>query len=368
MNQGLVMTLSRKHHRDQPRCLAGVLRRPGRTQTVGRPFVAGLMVLLALAGCGTNENSSSQPTTLPTTNREVVRSAEQGPVKITVKLDRQEAVIPEPVKLSIMLESEQGVEVDLPDLGAVIGPFGIAGHQDRDPTSDGWLLRREREYTLEPFMPGETSLPPIVAKYLDHREKGDGSRNAVEGKVATPPIKVVVRAGLADVKGPLSIPRPGWQRLLLWLLAVVAGLVAIALGARWWQRRRGAYEARQPEAARVPAHEWALTELDRLQAENLPIAGRVQEYYYRVNWIVRRYIELRFALKAGEQTSEEFIRSLREAALLDEGHKEVLRRFVAACDPVKYARHQPEQSEISWVQITAKDFVLETAERRESNG
>jgi hypothetical protein len=149
---------------------------------------------------------------------------------------------------------------------------------------------------------------------------------------------------------------------------VVVAMVAIALAARWWRRRRELAQRELPRVRRLIAHEWALAELDKLAAENLVGRGLVQEFYYRINGLLRRYIELRFGLAAGEQTSEEFIRALQHAVLFDPQHNEVLRRFIAACDPVKYARHRPERSEIDWVHATAREFVLETAERGGEDG
>jgi hypothetical protein len=168
-----------------------------------------------------------------------------------------------------------------------------------------------------------------------------------------------VRSGLADLKGPATIPLPGWQRLLLWVAGVLAVMAAIAFAARWWRRARQV-KVELPWAVRVVPHEWALAELDMLAAEDLVGRGRVQEYYYRLNWILRRYVELRFRLMAGEQTSEEFIRALRDEAVFEETHKDLLRRFVVACDPVKYARHEPDRGEIDWVQAAAREFVIET--------
>lgn len=142
-------------------------------------------------------------------------------------------------------------------------------------------------------------------------------------------------------------------------------MAAVALLSRWLSRGKSAPTARA--APRVPAHVWALAQLDMLAAEGLVERGKIQDFYYRINFIVRRYIELRFGLMAGEQTSEEFVRELQRAAILAPGHKDVLRQFVSACDPVKYAKHQPDASEIDWVQTTARQFVLQTAASPESD-
>lgn len=313
------------------------------------------------AGCG-GETEPSGPATRPVDAADLVRSAERGPVKLSVEIDRAEVTIPEQLKLTITAEAELGVDVELPDLGERVGAFDVVDHTDAEPVKDGFRVRRRRVYTLDSFVPGRCDVPAVTVEFADRREKADGSRTAYKDVVTTEPIPVTVKAGLADVKGPVTVPMPGWQKLLLWVIGAVAAMVGIALFARWWRRHRKETERELPWAVRLSAHEWALGELDKLVAEDLIGRGEVQEFYYRINGLLRRYIELRFDLMAGEQTSEEFIRALQHSPLFDEDHKEVLRRFVRACDPVKYARRQPGTDEIDWVQAAARDFVLETAE------
>lgn len=321
-----------------------------------------LCVFVLLVGCHGDKSSTPSASTQPAPAADLVRSAEKGPVKLSVRLDRAEATVPEPLKLTVAVESELGVDVTMPDLGEAFGPFAVSGSTDAEPVSNDFTTRRERTYTLDTILPGKVELPAVTVKFADRREKADGSNAVKEGEVATDTLPVTIHSGLADVKGPTTVPMPGWQRLLIWVAVIVAAMVAIALFARWWRRRRKQAAIELPKARRIVPHDWALAELDMLAAEDLVGRGRVREFYYRINWILRRYIELRFSLMAGEQTSEEFIRALRSSAVLDENHKELLRRFVAACDPVKYARHEPDSGEIDWVQASARDFVLETAE------
>ena len=81
-----------------------------------------------------------------------------------------------------------------------------------------------------------------------------------------------------------------------------------------------------------------------------------------MNGLVRRYIEMRFALMAAERTSEEFLRELQESAALRDAHKRLLRDFTGACDPVKYAALEPERKDIDWVLQSARSFIEQTAE------
>jgi hypothetical protein len=289
-----------------------------------------------------------------------MRTAERGPVRLTVQLDRTEAAVPEQLTLTVSLQAEIGVEAALPEMGQTLGDFAIAKSDDTPATIDGVYRHQERTIKLECVIPGKCNVPPIEVAFADRRPKADGSNNVYEDKVSTEPITVAVAQDLADAKGPLSLPMAWRYRLILWTLGVVAAMVLIAFAARWWLKRRVA----KPEplwARRMVLHDWALSELDKLLSENLVARGMVQEYYYRINGLLRRYIELRFGLMAGEQTSEEFIRDLQRSASFDRRHQEVLQRFVTACDPVKYAKYQPQPDEIDWVHAAAREFVNETS-------
>jgi hypothetical protein len=122
------------------------------------------------------------------------------------------------------------------------------------------------------------------------------------------------------------------------------------------RRRRG------PRVLQIPPHQWAMEQLQALIDEDLLGRDLVKLFYYRLNGIVRQYIELRFQLMAPEMTTEEFLETLRTSDQLVTGHKDLLERFMAACDMVKYARYRPGTEEIEQVFATARDFIEQTSE------
>ncbi|MFQ5501746.1 MAG: DUF4381 family protein, partial [Phycisphaerae bacterium] len=318
---------------------------------------------LTSAGCNGKSNpdaAESVPTTTPT-SQPVERSAERGPMQVTVIADRDQVTSPDPVSLTIHVAVESGVEVRVPKLEGIVGPFSIVDVKERVPDCGVYVECHEWVYTLESVLPGDHEIPTLKFSFHDARQKADGSDDVYEDEVTLDPIPITVTQTLADVKGPVSLPMPFRYKLLWWSLGVVAAMVAIALAVRWWRRRQTRPEA-LPWADRIPPHVWALEELDRLASEDLIGRGQIQEFYYRINGLLRRYIELRFSLMAGEQTSEEFIRALQDSNFLRGDHKSMLREFVDACDPVKYARQQPGVDEIDWVRTSARAFVEQTAD------
>lgn len=305
------------------------------------------------------DSPASRGDVATTTLVPVSRSVESGPLRVTAELDRDSAVVPEPITLTLTVEAERGVTVTMPEIGELLGDFLVQHIEAPSPTEDDLHRKESRIVTLEPALPGDIEIPSLIVGYEDRRERADGSRGDVVDQVATPTLTVRVALQLADVKDPASLNVPRSYTLAAWLLGVIVAVALIALVAR--RLRRGEPRELPKAEPTVPAHIWALAQLDMLAAEGLLDRGRVQEWYYRINAIVRQYIERRYGLMAGEQTSEEFLRDLQRTAMLSADHKRLLQRFISACDPVKYARQLPDAEETRWVDGSVRDFVHQTA-------
>jgi hypothetical protein len=97
--------------------------------------------------------------------------------------------------------------------------------------------------------------------------------------------------------------------------------------------------------------------LAALLAEDLPAQGRVQEFYVRLTSIVRRYIEGTTGIRAPEQTTEEFLRTMHARDLFPATQSVRLQDFLEAADMVKYAGQQPSSEQIELSITRAQEFV-----------
>ncbi len=330
-----------------------------RIRRVRLPFTC-LALMAAAAGCD-RDSQIDPPAASQQAASPVTRTSQDGPVKLTVHVDRDALGASDRLELTLSIEAQRGVQVRAPVFQDVLGPFAIVNENKPEPSADDLIVRLEHAYTLEGVLPGDQEIPPITVEYTDDRPRADGSQETVTGTVATEPIRIRVDVGLADVKGPATLPMSLPRKIIRWGAGLLAAMIGVAMFARWWRKRRAERAEQAPMARRLVAHQWALAELDKLVAEDLIAAGRVQEFYYRVNGLIRRYIELRFDLAAAEQTSEEFLRALQDTPELGDRHMGLLRDFTAACDPVKYAAILPQGDDVDWVIETARRFVRETA-------
>lgn len=150
------------------------------------------------------------------------------------------------------------------------------------------------------------------------------------------------------------------------LLSLGTLLLLVALYVLLKNRRRSAVEPAsqvQPEV-QLPAHIWALQELENLRREGLWQQGRIKRYYSGLNTILREYLERRYGIHAMEETSSEIIRELDRIGL-DSVWKAKLRSSLSIADLVKFAKEKPLSHENEAAFNAIVEFVKSTAESEE---
>lgn len=156
--------------------------------------------------------------------------------------------------------------------------------------------------------------------------------------------------GLRDIKPPVEIPS-GWV-WLGWLLAVLAVAAMWYWAWRYWQRRK----AQVPAVPPVPPHVRARQRL----REALLLIEHPREFGIAVSSALRWYLEERFAFRAPERTTEEFLHELQATDLLSPDQKASLADFLQRCDLVKFAKYEPGEPELRELYGSALRLVEET--------
>lgn len=158
---------------------------------------------------------------------------------------------------------------------------------------------------------------------------------------------------LTDIRGikpPVDIPDP-W----LWLWVLLSGLAAaiLVLVIVGLFRRK---KARVVEEVVIPPHVRAKQRL----AEALRLIGDPNQFCTEVSQTLRLYLEERFTLRAPERTTEEFLVELQNSKQLTIDQKLSLSEFLQSCDLVKFARHEPTESNLRQLHDSALRLVDET--------
>jgi hypothetical protein len=294
----------------------------------------------------------------------VEHRSEMGPVALIVRADRRSIAVGDPLTLTIEVDAEPGIEVRMPGHGESLGPFTVRSVQSRPDIPDAAGARRRWTDTivLDTFDSGDLEIPAITVPFSDRRN--EATTGTVESEISAQPLVVTVRtmiegdfdpASVRDIKGAAEVPVPGRWRWLWWAAGLAAAVSVAALAVA--RRLRTAARAPQPV---VPAHVWALAELDRLAADALVERGEVHNFYSRLSDIVRRYIERRFGLMAPERTTEEFLRELQGGSDLHDDQQALLAVFLRAADLVKFALVRPGAVEAAAALDSARGFVRQT--------
>ncbi len=332
-----------------------------------------LLTTIIIGGCEPGSDDKSESVKDST---QVTRTAQRGPVELTVTVSRSDITIADRVKLSIEAVAEQGVDVELPQFGEQLNEFTIHDYRKWPAEPHDGKRRWRQEYDLEIFLSGEYEIPAITAKFRDARLSAGGASlvplrgragKVIESQVSSEPIAIKVNSLLEgefdatqfrDIKGAVELPEETSWAAAWW----ICGILVVALGLGLWLLRRRV--TAQAETI-IPAHRWALDQLDQLDRRRLPAQGQTHEYYFLLSGIVREYIERRFTLMAPEQTTLEFLGSIRDQAPFSAEHKTLLCEFLQACDLVKFALLEPADDDALGAFRSAREFVLETIDSDE---
>ncbi len=322
----------------------------------------------ALAGCKPKEAAKALPAA--PAGGEIVKASDGGPVKATVKLTPEKPTLGDPLHLTLKVVAERGVEVHMPAFGEALGRFSITSFTPRRTVAPDGATEESQEYVLEAPMSGKQKIPPLLVEFIDRRAAGSAPRpdggvaTSESSELYTEEIGLDVASVLddekaGDLRGPLG-PLPeneGAGARRRWPIFVGAGaalaVAVAAIGLLVSRRRRRREEARDP-------FDLALDRLTALEHAGLPAPEAADAWYVEISAIIRRFLEDRFALRAPELTTEEFLARAGDSSRLAPGHRALLRSFLERCDRVKFAAWRPPESESREVIAAARRFLEES--------
>ena len=111
-------------------------------------------------------------------------------------------------------------------------------------------------------------------------------------------------------------------------------------------------------APKLPPHQVALTEMERIKGEKSWLREDVKQYYTELTDALRVYMEERFGFNAMEMTSDEIIAKLNEQP--DKEWIGELSELFQMSDLVKFAKYKPHINENDMSLINAIDFINKT--------
>jgi hypothetical protein len=293
----------------------------------------------------------------------VVKTYEQGPLQVELKVEREKISVADRVSVVVEATAPEILDVELPERTEKLGEFLVADARTAQPrlVGEGRVLHR-RAYVLEPFLAGEYKIPPLTVRGTEKQSGGAERPEIVTEEIAIEVVSVLPQGEqqpeLKEIAEPVEMPAPWWP----WVAGGVA-LAALAAGLWWWRRRKRL----ERDAIPPPSpHEVAFAELENLLASGLLDKGEAKLFYLRLSNVLRHYIEDRFGLRAPEQTTEEFLAELKRGQPFAPKHNESLQVFMEHCDLVKFAELQPTQQEAATSVDLCRKFIAETKQEEMS--
>ena len=324
------------------------------------PWTAIACIAAVLAACDQAEAPVIQGDGLTTGDAAgLTRVTEEGPVRIIVSLTPEEPQLGDPLSLTLTVEAEEGVTVEMPAFGEALGRFSIVDFTPREETRPDGVWVASQRYTLQPPMSGRQRIPPLRIEFVDARPGyADGEEEYRELLSEELVIEVASVLPEGDVLAELRPVRPALPELgggflaraWPWFVAGASGFAALGFAIAAWQRRAA-------ERRRVTAWDRAMRRLEALAERGLPTPDEADAWYVELSDIVRRYIEDQYGVRAPELTTEEFLQEARRSADLSGSRRELLSAFLERCDRVKFAAYSPEQRESDEALTLARRFL-----------
>ena len=273
---------------------------------------------------------------------------EQAHVKLEVSLDADKRAI-FPVIADTLVRGVEVLDVAKPDTQLL---------------NDGRRALITQRYTITSFDSALYYLPPleVIVDGQPYRSK------ALALKVYSPQVPL-------DPENPESFFPPktvmdppfAWEDWYMFIVCVLLLAPFFLLGLYFLKRLRDNKPIirKVKVEPKLPPHQVAMREIERIKQEKPWQKGQPKEYYTELTDALRTYIKERFHFNALEMTSGEIIEKLLETndkqAIAD------LRELFQTADLVKFAKHNPLMNENDANLLSAIDFINETKEQEDPN-
>lgn len=355
-------------------------RSPGGSSPEGsRGNVGSILIIAALlAACGGGDDRDDaidlfQAFETARAGEPIQASTRLGPAVATVRLSPGKPRLGDVLYLELSVTAPAGVDVVMPAFGEALGRFSIDDFDRRSGPvpetgqaspegareagrSGATMIKTSHLYQLQAQTSGRVRIPSLRVEVADRRPGAEAEAREVRelltdelpvdiAPITDAPKDLVAGPGRIDVPDPPLVTR--W-----WMWALAAAVIGAAVAFLLWRRKRAGV------VARASAYDRAVDQLEQLEAAGLPAGDEIDAWYVHLSSIVRRYLEERFAIRAPELTTEEFLREA--SASLSTEHRRLLGDFLAGCDRVKFAQHTPSAEEMRGALDTALAFVRQT--------
>lgn len=297
-------------------------------------------------------------------------------ISVTSELNADSMMIGDQLLFTLRVEADTHVDFSLPAITDTLSRnLEVLYPVSADTILADRTRRVEHKYLITSFQEGMQVLPAQRVVYSYRGKKDTALSMPLVVSVYEPAVDTT--QAIKPIKPPIKTPLT-FREILPWiglgmgaLLLVAAAVVAY----RYLRRRRGDPEIFSLKP-RDPPHVIAFRELDRLKEEKLWERGHVKAFYTRLTEITRTYIERQYGIPAMERTTGEIMQAFRRSNTENGLLEEMLGDLLNVADLVKFAKEEPlpvdNQTNLNnaylFVQKTYPLFYMEKPKPEETSG
>lgn len=263
---------------------------------------------------------------------------------IIVKASVNKAFMTVGDKIEYKIEIRHDPRVDILTTNPVtkLRDFDIKSTREITPFKEGGYVIEGKIFTLTTYALGEYVIDPITIRYkdLDGKDK-EIKTNKLYITVESIDKSRAPKKDIRDIKSVVLLPSQ-LLRIILFTVGILFSLLILAGVWLWFNRRDLLMRFFAPP---LKPHEEAIQALHRLEDSGLLAKGQVQEFYFRMSNIIKKYFHKRYGIKIFEETSTEILEKFEKMGLPEEQLK-TIEEFFGLTDFVKFANIAPDPSEI----------------------
>ena len=272
-------------------------------------------------------------------------------VQVEANIDSVQIWIGEQAHISVNVSCQKGVSLELPHfqpLQKITNGIEFIESTNADTFAlDNNMIQVRKVYTITSFDEKLYYIPPMKVK-VDGKEYESKS---LALKVMTVPVDTLHPENFFPPKDVQNNPF-FWMSVLAVLMAFIAFYLSIRL------KDNKPIIAKVHFIKKIPPHQRAMGEIERIKAERMISSEDQKSYYTRLTDTLRKYIEARFGFNAMEMTSSEIIARLQEAG--DKKMVDELRELFYTADLVKFAKYSTLINENDANLVHAIEFINQT--------
>jgi hypothetical protein len=248
---------------------------------------------------------------------------------VKAEVDRDKILIGEQIQLKLTVEnaSSIGSWFDLPDS---INHIEVVERKKIDTIDVGGITNYQQIIIITSFDSGQWQIPVLSVKGVGQPTQ------AITIDVL--PVDVSKLKDYNEIKDIEEVePQSSWLIITILAIATVLSLVII-----WWL-----YKRKKRVVAPLPVLrgnqtplQWAHTELDKLQQQNLYFNNKVKQHYSQLIDIARTYFHLQLRHASMHQTTDEWMVRL-QAVSADTQVKTSFFQLLRLSETVKFAKYLP---------------------------